>query len=105
MTFNLVSTDFKGEQFIDPLRNAALTLNMGVTTLVGLTGPVDIPRQTGSLSTFWIDEDENPTESDLTFDKVSILSVYLPRHAQMAEHGIAKLVSFETAKKNKELEQ
>ena len=69
---NLVSTDFKGEQFIDPLRNAALTLNMGVTTLAGLTGPVDIPRQTGSVSTFWIDEDESTTASDLTFDKVSM---------------------------------
>jgi len=69
---NLVSTDFKGEQFIDPLRNAALTLNMGVTTLSGLTGPVDIPRQTGSLSTFWIDENESTTASDLTFDKVSM---------------------------------
>lgn len=34
----------------------------------------------------------------------NILSVYLPRHAQMAEHGIAKLVSFEAAKKSKESE-
>lgn len=34
----------------------------------------------------------------------NILSVYLPRHTQMAEHGMAKLVSFEMAKKGKELE-
>jgi len=69
---NLVSTDFKGDQFIDPLRNAAQTLNMGVTTLAGLTGPVDIPRQTGSLTTNWIAEDASTTASDLTFDKVSM---------------------------------
>jgi len=69
---NLVSTDFKGEQFIDPLRNQALTLSMGVTPLSGLTGPVDIPRQTGSVTVNWIDEDEATTESDLTFDKISM---------------------------------
>ena len=34
----------------------------------------------------------------------NILSVYLPKHTQLAEHGIAKLVSFEMAKKSKELE-
>jgi len=35
----------------------------------------------------------------------NILSVYLPKHTQMAAHGIAKLVSFETAKNSKELEK
>ena len=35
----------------------------------------------------------------------NILSVYLPKHTQMAEHGIAKLVSFEAAKNSKELEK
>ena len=44
----------------------------GATVLSGLVGNVDIPRQIGASSTFWVTEGGNLTESEATFDKVSL---------------------------------
>lgn len=78
---DLVGTDHRGDRFIDVLRNNMVALQAGVQMLPGLVGNVDIPRQTGGSSATWISaEDGDATESEPTFDTVTLtpkdLAVY-----------------------------
>lgn len=68
----MVATNLLSGSFIEVLRNKARVLQLGATVLSGLVGNVDIPRQTGASSTFWVTEAGNLTESEATFDKVSL---------------------------------
>ena len=68
----LVATNLLAGSFIEVLRNKAKVLQLGATVLSGLVGNVDIPRQTGASNTFWVGENGTLTESEGTFDKVSL---------------------------------
>lgn len=68
----IVATNLLAGSFIEVLRNKARVLQLGATVLSGLVGNVDIPRQTGATSTFWVTEGGNLTEAEATFDKVSL---------------------------------
>lgn len=68
----MVATNLLAGNFIEVLRNRARVMQLGVTVLSGLVGSVDIPRQTGQSSTYWTTEGTNTTESEATFDKVSL---------------------------------
>jgi HK97 family phage major capsid protein len=67
----VVATDLKTGSFIDILRNKAILLQLS-STLGGLVGNVDIPRQTGTTQGFWLGEDEDTTESELELGQVSL---------------------------------
>lgn len=69
---NLVATDLRTGSFIDLLRAKAMVTRMGATVISGLVGNVEIPRQTGASTTYWLAEKGDPTESNATFDKVSL---------------------------------
>lgn len=69
---NLVATELRTGSFIDLLRAKAIVTRLGATILSGLVGNVEIPRQTGASSTFWIAENGSPTASNATFDKVAL---------------------------------
>jgi len=69
---NLVGTELHGELFIDALRNRLAVAELGATMLPGLVGNVDIPRRTGLSSTYWVAEGSAVTESNGTFDLVSM---------------------------------
>lgn len=68
----LVATDHMDGSFIGLLRKRAALTRLGVRTLSGLQGNVDIPRQTGGGTAYWVGEGFGPTESDLTFDNISL---------------------------------
>ncbi|MBK5915142.1 phage major capsid protein [Rhodocyclus purpureus] len=68
----MVATNLLAGSFIEVLRAKARVLQLGATVLSGLVGNVDIPRQTGATSTFWVTEGGNLTEAEATFDKVSL---------------------------------
>lgn len=68
----LVATNLLPGSFIEVLRNKARVMQLGATVLSGLVGSVDIPRQTGQSSSYWTTEGNNTTESEATFDKVSL---------------------------------
>lgn len=68
----LVATDHLDGSFIGLLRKRAALSRLGVRTLTGLQGNVDIPRQTGGSTAYWVGEGSGPTESDATFDSVSL---------------------------------
>jgi HK97 family phage major capsid protein/HK97 family phage prohead protease len=68
----MVATNLLAGSFIEVLRNKARVMQLGATVLSGLVGNVDIPRQTGQTATFWTAEGVDTSESEATFDKVSL---------------------------------
>jgi HK97 family phage major capsid protein/HK97 family phage prohead protease len=69
---NLVATNLLADQWIEVLRNQLVTTMLGARYLTGLVGNVDIPRQITATGTYWVGESGAPTESEATFDKVSL---------------------------------
>jgi HK97 family phage major capsid protein/HK97 family phage prohead protease len=69
---NLLETDLLAESFIEVLRNMTVISQLGATYLPGLVGNVDIPRQISATSAYWVGESGALTESEATFDKVSL---------------------------------
>ncbi len=69
---NLVATNLLAGSFIELLRNSMKVAGMGARMLPGLVGDVAIPRQaTGSVAS-WVAETGNTSESDATFDQVTL---------------------------------
>lgn len=68
----LVGTQLLAGSFIEILRNQARVLQLGATVLSGLVGNIDIPRQVGAATAFWVGEGASPTESEATFEKVGM---------------------------------
>lgn len=58
---NLVATDFRSGSFIEMLRNRTTIMRLG-TTMGGLVGNVDIPKQTGGATAYWLGEGDDATE-------------------------------------------
>ena len=97
---NLVETELKAEDFIESLKNNTLMLQMGVGTLPGLVGNVDIPRRSGTSTGYWLaNETTAITQSESTFDQISlspknygVLSKYSRQTLLQATPGIESLV-------------
>lgn len=68
----LVATNLLAQDFIELLRVRTPVMSLGPTHLPGLVGNIAIPRQSGAASTYWVAESVAPTESDQTFDQVSL---------------------------------
>ena len=68
----LVGTNLLGASFIELLRNRMIVVQMGATVLEGLTGNVAIPRQTGANTANWSTEQGSVTESNATFDSITL---------------------------------
>jgi HK97 family phage major capsid protein len=58
--------------FIEVLRNASATAQLGAQYLTGLVGKVDIPRQATATQTYWVGESSPVTDAEATTDKVSL---------------------------------
>lgn len=69
---NLVPEQHRADLMIDRLRSALQVQSLGATVLNGLVGNQDIPRLTGSATGYWVAEHGAVTESDQTFDTVSL---------------------------------
>ncbi|RYG08504.1 MAG: phage major capsid protein, partial [Burkholderiales bacterium] len=81
---NIIATDYRGDQFIDRLRNAIKVRQLGATVLSNLVGNVDIPRLKGSVTTGWVAENAALTASDAQFEKISLS----PKHVgALAEYS------------------
>lgn len=66
-----VPTILDAASLIEFLRNRSLCMQMGARMLSGLTGILDIPRQTGVTSTYWVGEGGGVSQSEATFDKIT----------------------------------
>lgn len=68
----LVATDHLDGSFIGMLRKKAALTRLGVRTLTGLVGNVDIPRQASGATVDWVGENGAPAQSLLGFNTVSL---------------------------------
>ena len=68
----LVATNLAAASFIEVLRAKTVIFNLGPTELTGLVGNVDIPRRATPASAYWVAENGTISESEGTFDKVSL---------------------------------
>ncbi|MES2101672.1 MAG: phage major capsid protein [Pseudomonadota bacterium] len=73
----IVGTDHRADQYIEPFRNSLLARRLGVRVLSGLTGNVSIPKFGTGTTTGWVAENSALTPSDMTFDSVTLA----PKHA------------------------
>lgn len=81
---NLVATELLAEEFIEVLRNQVVTSLLGARMLTGLEGNVDIPRQNGQTSTYWVGESVAVPESEATFDKVMLRPKTIGAYSKMS---------------------
>jgi HK97 family phage major capsid protein len=73
----LVPTDHRADQYIDPFRNALLARRLGVRVLSGLSGNLSIPKHGTGTTVGWVADNAALTPSDMTFDSVTLA----PKHA------------------------
>lgn len=67
-----VATDLLAQDFIELLRNAMVLPGLGARMLTGLVGNIAIPRLSGASTAYWVSESSAPTESQQTFDQVTM---------------------------------
>lgn len=68
---NLVDTQLMVGSFIEMLRNRTTIMRLG-TTMGGLVGNVDIPRQTGGATAYWLGEGDDATEGTPTLGQLEL---------------------------------
>lgn len=69
----LVQTDNQPESFIELLRALSVVGKAGARMLPGLKGNIQIPKQTGASTAYWVgSEDDEITESNATFGQLSM---------------------------------
>ncbi|WP_299309847.1 phage major capsid protein [uncultured Croceicoccus sp.] len=68
----ILPTDFRPDQFVSALTATAALTTMGATTLSGLTGNVEIPRETGSPNVGWVAENTALPTGNATFDSLTL---------------------------------
>lgn len=67
---NAIATNLLADQFIELLRHRTWALKR-VTTMGGLVGNVDIPRQNSATQAYWVGEGGAPTESEPGIDQIA----------------------------------
>lgn len=85
---NIIGTDYRGDLFIDRLRNAIKVRLLGATVLSNLVGNVDIPRLKGSVTTGWVAENTAITASDAQFEKISLTPKHVGAIAEYSRNMI-----------------
>ena len=68
----LVGTQRLDGSFIELVRNRSAFISSGVTVLNGLQGNVEISKQTGASTYYFVGEEVNVTESDATYGLVNL---------------------------------
>lgn len=68
----LVGTDHMGSSFVDLLRARSVVMGLGANMLTGLVGNIDIPKQTGGSTVYWVAEGDDVTDSEATFGTVAL---------------------------------
>jgi HK97 family phage major capsid protein/HK97 family phage prohead protease len=69
---DLIFTDARPGSFIELLRKRNFLTGLGVTILSGLTGPVGIPKQTGTSQVYWKGEGVAAAESEPSVGQVTM---------------------------------
>lgn len=70
-TDNLVPTEHHAEEYASYLRERSVLVSLGVRTMSGLKGNVEIPTGTGGVKTYW-GKDKTITPSEMAFGSVKM---------------------------------
>ncbi|NJK40579.1 MAG: phage major capsid protein [Acaryochloridaceae cyanobacterium SU_2_1] len=81
---NLVAIELLAQNFIDLLRNRAMTIRLGARMLSGLQGNVAIPRQNSATTTYWVAENAAITQAEATFDQVLLAPKTIAARSQLS---------------------
>lgn len=76
---NLIATDLLDGQYVDRLRNALITQQLGATVLSDLRGNVSIPKNTSGNTAQWFQENTGITPRDKSFGQITLS----PKHIGM----------------------
>lgn len=68
---NLVQTQLLAGSFIEMLRNRTTLMRLA-TTMGGLVGNVDIPKQTGGATAYWLGEGDDTTEGSPSIGQLGL---------------------------------
>ncbi len=85
---DLVGTDHRASEFIEPFRNRLLTRQLGARVLTGLTGNVDIPAYGTGTTSGWVAEGGSISASDMTFDKKTLTPKHVGALSEMSRQLI-----------------
>lgn len=84
----IVGTDHRADQFIEPFRNKLLARQLGARVLTGLTGNVDIPGYGSGVSSGWVAENGALTPSGMTFGSKTLTPKHVGSLAEMSRQLI-----------------
>ncbi|BBC74406.1 major capsid protein [Altererythrobacter sp. B11] len=69
---SIIPTDFRPDLFVSALTAGTALQAMGATVLTGLTGNVEIPRETGSPAVGWVAENTALPTGNASFDSLTL---------------------------------
>ena len=84
----IVGTDHRADQYIEPFRNKLLARQLGARVLTGLTGNVDIPGYGSGVSSGWVAENGALTPSGMTFGSKTLAPKHVGSLAEMSRQLI-----------------
>ena len=84
----LVGTDHRADQYIEPFRNKLLARKLGARVLTGLVGNVDIPAYGSGTSAGWVAENGALTPSNMTFAPKTLTPKHVGALSEMSRQLI-----------------
>lgn len=84
----IVPTDHRPADYIQPFRNRLLTRQLGVRVLSGLSGDVSIPKHGSSVTSGWVAEGSALSTSDMTFGSVGLTPKHVGALSEMSRQLI-----------------
>ncbi|MBH0114210.1 phage major capsid protein [Novosphingobium sp. YJ-S2-02] len=84
----ILPTDFRPDQFVSALTASTVLNALGATTLSGLTGNVEIPRETGSPAVGWVAENSALPTGNATFDSLTLSPHHVGVISEMSRNMI-----------------
>ena len=85
---NLVPTDFRGDLYVDALRNAMVMAGLGVRILPGLSGNVDIPRKSVAGSLAMLTEIGSASETQPNTAKLTLSPKRIGAYVEVSKQAI-----------------
>ncbi len=84
----IIGTDYRPDQYIEPFRNRLLARQLGARVLTGLAGNVDIPAYGSGVSSGWVAENGALTASGMTFGSKILTPKHVGSLAEMSRQLI-----------------
>lgn len=85
---NLKPTDFRGDMFVDALRNNLVMGQLGVRILAGLSADVDLPRKSGVSTIGTTSEVGSASETNPTIAKVTLQPKRATAYVEVSKQAI-----------------